>query len=181
MNETSHQTQSAYPAFAMGGLCIAGGVAGFARTRSVPSLVAGVGVGAVYLWVGDRIRRGEDNGLEGAVAASTLTLASTASRLLRTRTLAPGPIRARVPVSKTRRIPRRRPSFPHLGHAARPHPRPTTPHPHPHSACRAPRNIGPFAMRCACAASRRIWRATSSGRGDGACRLRVRLEAQMQC
>ncbi|KAJ7148477.1 hypothetical protein C8R43DRAFT_519571 [Mycena crocata] len=43
MHETSHQTQSAYPAFAMGGLCIAGGVAGFARTRSVPSLVAGVG------------------------------------------------------------------------------------------------------------------------------------------
>ncbi|KAJ7148492.1 transmembrane proteins 14C-domain-containing protein [Mycena crocata] len=88
---------SAYPAFAMGGLCIAGGVAAFARTRSLPSLVAGVGVGAVYLWAGDRIRRGEDNGLEAAVAASTLLLASTAPRLLRTRTLAPGPIRAPVP------------------------------------------------------------------------------------
>ncbi|KAF7308162.1 hypothetical protein HMN09_00664000 [Mycena chlorophos] len=34
---------SAYPAFAMGGLCIVGGAAGFVRTRSVPSLVAGLG------------------------------------------------------------------------------------------------------------------------------------------
>lgn len=33
---------SAYPAYTMGGLCIVGGVSGFARTRSVPSLVAGV-------------------------------------------------------------------------------------------------------------------------------------------
>ncbi|KAJ7148462.1 transmembrane proteins 14C-domain-containing protein [Mycena crocata] len=89
---------SAYPAFAMGGLCIVGGVAGFARTRSVPSLVAGVGVGAVYLCAGDRIRRGEEHGLEAAVAASTLLLASTAPRLLRprTHTLAPG-VRAPVP------------------------------------------------------------------------------------
>ena len=34
--------QSAIPAFVMGTLCIVGGVTGYARTRSIPSLVAGV-------------------------------------------------------------------------------------------------------------------------------------------
>lgn len=34
--------QSAYPAFVVGTLCIVGGITGFARTRSIPSIVAGV-------------------------------------------------------------------------------------------------------------------------------------------
>jgi uncharacterized membrane protein (UPF0136 family) len=68
----------------MGMLCISGGVAGFVRTRSIPSLVAGTGyaplsslpqihakqcssVGLLYLWSADSIRKGTPNGLEGAV------------------------------------------------------------------------------------------------------------------
>ncbi|KAJ7509657.1 transmembrane proteins 14C-domain-containing protein, partial [Mycena galericulata] len=74
---------SAYPAFAMGGICILGGIAGFARTRSVPSLVAGVGVGALYLWAGERIRRGQPNGIEGALGASAILLLSSAPRVLK--------------------------------------------------------------------------------------------------
>ncbi|CAK5267865.1 unnamed protein product [Mycena citricolor] len=74
---------SAYPAFAMGGLCMMGGVAGFARTRSVPSLAAGLGVGALYMWAGDRIRRGQPNGLEGAIGASAVLFLSSAPRLRR--------------------------------------------------------------------------------------------------
>jgi hypothetical protein len=35
--------QSAVPAFVMGTLCIVGGVTGYARTRSIPSIVAGIG------------------------------------------------------------------------------------------------------------------------------------------
>jgi hypothetical protein len=37
------QPQSAIPAFVMGTLCIVGGVTGYARTRSIPSIVAGIG------------------------------------------------------------------------------------------------------------------------------------------
>ncbi|KAJ3019041.1 hypothetical protein NUW54_g187 [Trametes sanguinea] len=58
---------SAYPAFVMGTLCIVGGLTGFARTRSIPSLVAGVGVGALYLWSADSLRKGTANGLEAAL------------------------------------------------------------------------------------------------------------------
>ncbi|KAJ7083809.1 transmembrane proteins 14C-domain-containing protein [Mycena epipterygia] len=86
---------SAYPAFAMGGFCIAGGIAGFSRTRSIPSLVAGVGVGALYLWAGDRIRKGQPNGIEGAIGASAVLLASSAPRMFK------GPVPAMLAATST--------------------------------------------------------------------------------
>ncbi|EIM86846.1 uncharacterized protein STEHIDRAFT_57297, partial [Stereum hirsutum FP-91666 SS1] len=64
-----------------GGLCIAGGVTGFARTRSIPSLLVGVGVGALYLYSADSIQKQTANGLETAVGASALLLASSVPRL----------------------------------------------------------------------------------------------------
>ncbi|KAG5639071.1 hypothetical protein H0H81_007015 [Sphagnurus paluster] len=77
---------SAYPAYVIGGLCIVGGVAGFARRRSIPSLAGGVtyvsecfpvlwpseelgrvlSVGLLYLYAADAIRKGAPNGLEVA-------------------------------------------------------------------------------------------------------------------
>jgi Transmembrane proteins 14C len=74
----------------MGTLCIVGGVTGYARTRSIPSIVAGIGcvlawylrritltlrsprhracsVGALYLYSGDSIRKNTANGLETAL------------------------------------------------------------------------------------------------------------------
>ncbi|KIJ55665.1 hypothetical protein M422DRAFT_41596 [Sphaerobolus stellatus SS14] len=71
---------SAYPAYLVGSLCIVGGITGFARTRSIPSIVAGVGVGALYLWSADRIRKGTNNGIEGALAASAVLFLSSIPR-----------------------------------------------------------------------------------------------------
>ncbi|KAG5721328.1 hypothetical protein E4T56_gene13009 [Termitomyces sp. T112] len=71
---------SAYPAYIIGGLSIVGGVAGFARRRSVPSLVGGVTVGLLFLYGADAIRKGAPNGLEAACAASALLLLSSLPR-----------------------------------------------------------------------------------------------------
>ncbi|KAI0831816.1 hypothetical protein BC628DRAFT_1415322 [Trametes gibbosa] len=64
----------------MGTLCIVGGITGFARTRSIPSIVAGVGVGLLYLYSADSIRKGTAGGLEVALGASALLLLSSAPR-----------------------------------------------------------------------------------------------------
>jgi len=84
---------SAIPAFVMGTLCIVGGVTGYARTRSIPSLVAGVGVGALYLYSGDSIRKHTANGLETALGASALLLLSSIPRVTK------GPIPALLTVT----------------------------------------------------------------------------------
>ncbi|EKM75020.1 hypothetical protein AGABI1DRAFT_116595 [Agaricus bisporus var. burnettii JB137-S8] len=72
---------SAYPAYVMGGCCIIGGVSGFAKKRSIPSLVAGVGVGLLFLWSAESIRKGTNGGLEGALGASALLFLSSLPRV----------------------------------------------------------------------------------------------------
>ncbi|KAM6497005.1 Transmembrane proteins 14C domain containing protein [Amanita muscaria] len=72
---------SAIPAYVMGTLCIVGGATGFAKTKSVPSLVAGVGVGLLYLWSGNVISKGAPNGVEAALGASALLLLSSLPRI----------------------------------------------------------------------------------------------------
>jgi len=62
-------------------ITLAGGVTGYVRTRSVPSLVAGTCVGGLYLASWNQIRTGGPNGYEGALAASVLLLASSLPRI----------------------------------------------------------------------------------------------------
>ncbi|EPT02986.1 hypothetical protein FOMPIDRAFT_1022608 [Fomitopsis schrenkii] len=86
---------SAYPAYVMGGLCVVGGITGFVRTRSIPSLVAGVTVGALYLYSANSIRNGTPNGLETALGASALLLLSSLPRV------AKGPVPAVLTATST--------------------------------------------------------------------------------
>jgi uncharacterized membrane protein (UPF0136 family) len=58
-------------AFIMGVLCISGGITGYLRTRSIPSIAAGCTVGALYLWSAYHISQGSPMGHQGAFGTST--------------------------------------------------------------------------------------------------------------
>lgn len=70
----------AAPAATMAVLCSIGGSIGYARTRSLPSLVAGVSVGLLYAFSGFRIHHSAAYGIETATVASIVLLASSAPR-----------------------------------------------------------------------------------------------------
>ncbi|KAL5492444.1 hypothetical protein ACEPAI_3891 [Sanghuangporus weigelae] len=89
-----HNTHdSANPAYVMGTLCIVGGITGYARTRSIPSIVAGVSVGLLYLYSAESIRKGTPNGLNIALLASAILFLSSAPRAVK------GPVPASLTVA----------------------------------------------------------------------------------
>ncbi|KAG0638392.1 transmembrane proteins 14C-domain-containing protein [Tuber brumale] len=74
---------SSLPALLIGSFCALGGTIGYAKTGSVPSIVAGVTVGALYVSAGLRIRAGQSHGNEIAVLASVVLAGSSVPRALR--------------------------------------------------------------------------------------------------
>ncbi|KAF2858787.1 hypothetical protein K470DRAFT_118848 [Piedraia hortae CBS 480.64] len=66
-------------------LTAGGGVTGYARAGSVPSLVAGVSVGSLYALGGYRMAQGQSYGVEIALLASVLLAGSSVPRALKTR------------------------------------------------------------------------------------------------
>jgi len=80
-----HTAQSTdTPALILGVLCGAGGSIGYIKTGSVPSLVAGLFIGALYTYSSQRIRNNQPYGIELALLASTILGGSSLPRAIRT-------------------------------------------------------------------------------------------------
>ncbi|KAH7416994.1 putative UPF0136 membrane protein [Cadophora sp. DSE1049] len=71
------------PAFILGALTAGGGTFGYIKTGSIPSVAAGVTVGALYLLGGYRIQSKQSYGVELALLASIVLAGSSIPRALR--------------------------------------------------------------------------------------------------
>ncbi|KAI9828626.1 MAG: hypothetical protein M1832_001729 [Thelocarpon impressellum] len=71
------------PAYVLAALTAAGGVTGFARTGSLPSLIAGCTVGLLYALGGYRMQAAQPYGVEMALLASAVLAGSSVPRALR--------------------------------------------------------------------------------------------------
>ncbi|KAF3028876.1 hypothetical protein E8E15_007927 [Penicillium rubens] len=81
-----------HPSFTLAALLPAGGLAGYLKTRSAPSLIAGVGLGISYAYSGYLIKENRDYGTELALGNSVLLLGSAIPRIIKTGAKAPVPL-----------------------------------------------------------------------------------------
>ncbi|KAF4344770.1 UPF0136 domain protein [Fusarium beomiforme] len=73
------------PAYILGAVTAGGGIMGYARTRSVPSIVAGCAVGFLYVLGGYRIQNEQPYGVGLGLLASVILGGSAFPRALRLR------------------------------------------------------------------------------------------------
>ncbi|KAF9887830.1 hypothetical protein FE257_009636 [Aspergillus nanangensis] len=83
---TTLQTNSAVT---LGLLTSLGGIIGYARTGSIPSIAAGLSVGALYLYAFSRLRSGQAYGEEIALLASVVLSGSSIPRAIKTKKMVP--------------------------------------------------------------------------------------------
>ncbi|CAG8624557.1 6432_t:CDS:2 [Paraglomus occultum] len=74
---------SHHPSYTMAAICTTGGILGYAKARSVPSIIAGVGIGAAYAISGYCIKEGKDYGQGGALATSIVLAGSMLPRAIK--------------------------------------------------------------------------------------------------
>ncbi|KAK3078716.1 hypothetical protein LTS18_006808, partial [Coniosporium uncinatum] len=70
-------------AFFLGALTAGGGITGYARTGSIPSVAAGVTVGTLYALGGYRIQNRQAYGVELALLASVVLAGSSIPRAIK--------------------------------------------------------------------------------------------------
>jgi len=71
-------------AYILAGLTAGGGITGYVRAGSIPSLAAGCTVGALYALGGYRIQNRQSYGLELALLASIVLAGSSVPRAIKT-------------------------------------------------------------------------------------------------
>ncbi|KAL2807719.1 transmembrane proteins 14C-domain-containing protein [Aspergillus granulosus] len=81
-----------HPSITLSALLSAGGVAGYLKTGSKPSLIAGLGLGASYAFAGYLIKENKDYGTELALGNSLLLFGSGIARSIKTQWKAPIPL-----------------------------------------------------------------------------------------
>ncbi|KAK6330238.1 hypothetical protein TWF730_004733 [Orbilia blumenaviensis] len=74
-----------HPAFTLAALCAFGGTMGFIRTGSIPSLAAGLGIGAMYGYSGYLLKKNANYGIELAIVASLVLGGAMIPRAIKTR------------------------------------------------------------------------------------------------
>ncbi|KAI5958819.1 hypothetical protein KGF57_002253 [Candida theae] len=81
-----------HPAFTLSGLCAVGGLMGYFRKGSVPSLIGGLGVATLYGVSGYLLNQNANYGIELALGTSSLLLAAGLSRSVSTGFKKPVPL-----------------------------------------------------------------------------------------
>ncbi|EMG48756.1 hypothetical protein SBY92_004037 [Candida maltosa Xu316] len=71
-----------HPSFTLSGLCAIGGIMGYARKGSVPSLIAGLSFSVLYGGAGYLLKKNADWGLELALGTSTVLLVAGIARAI---------------------------------------------------------------------------------------------------
>lgn len=98
----SQPTGVSHATLTMGALCAIGGVAGFAKASSKPSLIAGVALSAAFFGASHLINAGDPKlGFGVATGASAVLAAAMGARYVKTKAIFPAAVMAALGVASS--------------------------------------------------------------------------------